>query len=138
MTTKRKHIISVETYLYFHFIFPTPRSAQRNSAVGVRAHSFGLSRPLCTQLQSLYLLPLSLNLDLQMLSISLLQVPITFHTSKELLFPHRASLYLYPYLPCDPCVGQLYLYFFTLFSGELPFDSTYYNSCSVRSTESLP
>jgi len=54
---------------------------------------------------------------------------------KTTTFSHRALAYLYFHLARDPSASRLYYYFFTLFLGGIPFDSTYYSSRSMLSVK---
>lgn len=60
----------------------------------------------------------------QRLPECLSQKPITWqiqnHTTKLSYSTHRAPLYLYLSMDCDPWAGRLNFHFFTLLLGELP------------------
>ena len=97
------------------------------------------TRPLCTQLQSLYLPTNTLDSDLQTQREYCLHKPITFKIfSKKLPSNHRSFLYLYISMVRTPWASQLTFYFLTLFLDGQPFHLTHYNSCSVHLTELLP
>jgi len=104
----------------------TPRSALRTQLQGSAHTVADSSRPLRTQLQSLYLLPTPSTQTYRRLYIVLLKNPLHYRSKivqqNLATSTHRASLYLYLSMDRDPRAGRFILHFFTLFLGRLPFD----------------
>jgi len=105
-----------ETLIFIDLLFSTTRFALRTQLQGSTHTVTNSTRPLCTQLQSLYLSTNTLDSDLQTLQYFFLYKPITVQikiaSSKKLTSNHRTVLYLYVSMVYGLWAGRLILHYF--------------------------
>jgi len=136
-TIFQKQLIFINIFFQYNSL-----SAPCTQLQGSAHTTMDSTRPLRTQLQSLYPYTNTLDSDLQMQIILSSQNHNTKiqdnDFSKKLTSSHKALLYLYIPMVYKPWVGWISSYYFTLSLGGQPFDLTHYNSRSVHFGRSLP